>query len=134
MLCLIGKDLNRWLEQCIEAVSGDPNSARLSESRFIAALLFAPPTEVLDKLRGWGVINFQLIFSRAIGLNAVFPHPPSAGDVSEPFLRVFHKYADALCGVRLGSSDTEVAREDAFTFQIYASGEYSTYLERSWEE
>jgi len=134
MLCLIGKDLNRWLEQCVEMTSGDPLMAGVHEDAFIAALLFAPPVAVLKKLRSWGVINFQVIFSRAIGLNAAFPHPPSPSAVSESFLREFHKYADAMFDARLGSKDVERAREDPFTFEIFASGEYSSYLEKSWEE
>lgn len=133
-LCLIGKDLNRWLEQCVEVASVDPALAGLSECDFIAALLFAPPKTVVEKMRIWGVRNFQLICSRAIGLNAVFPHPPSASDVSEPFLRRFHKYADSLYDER-SKSDTPVAtRENRFTFAVYSSGEYATYLEKIWEE
>jgi len=76
MLCLIGMDLNRWLEQCVETASANPAMGGLPEGAFIAALLFAPPTPVQQKLHMWGVWNYQIIFSRAIGLNAVFPHPP----------------------------------------------------------
>ena len=77
MLCLIGMDLNRWLEQCVETASANPTmGGGIPEGAFIAALLFAPPTPVQQKLHMWGVWNYQIIFSRAIGLNAVFPHPP----------------------------------------------------------
>lgn len=134
MLCLIGKDLNRWLEQCVEATARDSELAGLSECNFIAALLFAPPTAVLQKMRIWGVKQYQVIFSRAIGLNAVFPHPPSASNVSESFLRNFHKYADALYDVRAKAEDATAAQEVTFAFEIYASGEYSSYLESIWEE
>jgi hypothetical protein len=135
MLCLIGKDLNRWLEQCVEVAAVDPELAGLRESSFVEVLLFAPPTPVLQKMRIWGIKNFQLIFSRAIGLNAVFPHPPSASDVSESFLRDFHKYADALYDARLKVEETAATQnENTFTFEIYASGEYSSYLQKAWEQ
>ena len=134
MLCLIGKDLNRWLGQCVEVASADPALVSLSECDFIAILLFAPPVSVLQKMRDWGVKNFQIIFSRAIGLNAVFPHPPPANEVSESFLHGFHKYADALYDARLKAQDPVATEENTFTFEIYASGEYSSYLEKIWEE
>lgn len=134
MLCLIGKDLNRWLGQCVEVASADPQLVSLSECDFIAILLFAPPVPVLQKMRNWGVKNFQIIFSRAIGLNAVFPHPPAASEVSESFLHGFHKYADALYDARLKAQDPAATEENTFTFEIYASGEYSSYLEKIWEE
>jgi hypothetical protein len=133
MLCLIGKDLNRWLGLCVEVVSGDPKLAGLSECDFIAVLLLAPPTALLQKMRSWGVRDFQRIFARAIGLNAVFPHPPSAGDVSESFLRDFDRYADALYDARLKAKDATEIQENVFTFEIYTSGEYSSYLEKTWE-
>jgi hypothetical protein len=134
MLCLIGKDLNRWLAQCLELASRDSELAGLSECNFITVLLFAPPTPLLRKMHTWGVRNFQLLFSRAIGLNAVFPDPPSANHVSDAFLRDFHRYADALYDVRLKSEDATVVPEDVFTFEIYASSEYLTHLETSWQD
>ena len=134
MLCLIGKDLNRWLGQCVELVSRNPELKGLSECDFIAILLFYPPTPVLQKLRAWGVKNYQVIFSRAIGLNVVFPHPPSFNHVSESFLRGLNGYADALYDVRLRAEEPSISDEDKFTFEIYASGEYAAFLEKSWEE
>ena len=134
MLCLIGKDLNRWLEQCVEMASRDSELAGFSECNFIVALLFAPPTAVLEKMRIWGVKQYQVIFSRAIGLNAVFPHPPSASDVSESFLRQFHIYADALYDARAKADGATADQEVAFIFEMYASGEYSAHLESIWAE
>jgi hypothetical protein len=134
MLCLIGKDLNRWLEQCVEVASRDAELACLSEGDFIAALLFAPPASVLQKMRIWGVRQYQTIFSRAIGLNSVFPHPPSASDVSESFLRGFQRYADALYDARAKAQGAAAAQEITFAFEIYASGEYSSHLESIWAE
>lgn len=134
MLCLIGKDLNRWLGQCVEMAARNPEFTGLSESDFIAVLLFYPPMPVLQKLQAWGVRNYQMIFSRAIGLNAVFPQPPSFNDVSESFLRGFNTYADALYDTRLKAEEPAASHEDEFTFEIYASGEYFSRMEQSWEE
>jgi hypothetical protein len=133
MLCLIGKDLNRWLEQCVEVASGDSELAGMSEYDFIAILLVTTPTSVLEKMQRWGVRDFHTVFSRAIGLNAVFAHPPSVSDVSESFLRGYDKYADALYDARL-KADSAATLDSTFTFEIYSSGEYSSYLERTWQE
>jgi hypothetical protein len=134
MLCLIGMDLDRWLAQCFEVASGDSELAGLSECNFITVLLFAPPVPFLQKMHAWGIKNFQLLFSRAIGLNAVFQNPPSINDISDAFLRNFHKYADALYDVRLKSGNATVVLEDIFTFEVYASSEYLLHLETSWKE
>ena len=133
MLCLIGKDLNRWLSQCVEMTSGDPKCPATSERDFIGSLLFATPRPVQEKLRSWGVASFQIIFSRALGLNSVFPHPPESADVPEPFLRNFCNYADALFDARMKDENASPFQEDRFTFEIYASGEYSSLLEKTWE-
>jgi len=134
MLCLIGKDLNRWLGQCVEVAAATPELAGLSECTFMAVLLFAAPPPVLQKMRTWGVGNFQILFSRAIGLNAVFPHPPKLREVSVSFLERFHKYADALYDARLKAEDIRTTQEHNFTFELYASGEYSSHLEKTWTE
>lgn len=134
MLCLIGKDLNRWVEQCVDMASVDPTLAGLSERDFIAALLFNPPASVQRKMHIWGVKNYQIIFSRAIGLNAAFPHPPSVFDMSESFLRRFHAYADALYDARCKAEEAAAGQGIKFAFEVFASGEYASYLEKSWEE
>lgn len=133
MICLLGKDLNRWLEQCVETAARDPKLAGMAECNFVAILLFAPPVPVIQKMRLWGVRNFQLIFSRAIGLNAVFPNPPSANEVSESFLRRYHKYADALYDARRNAEEVPET-QGTFTFEIYSSDEYTLHLERIWGE
>ena len=134
MLCLIGKDLDRWLSQCVDLASRESALAGFSESNFILLLLFSPPLTFLHKMRSWSIKNYQIIFSRAIGLNAVFPHPPAARDLSEAFLLKFHKYADALYDARLNSEYSANTLEDRFTFEVYASGEYASSLAKSWGE
>jgi hypothetical protein len=134
ILCLIGKDLNRWLGQCVELGSRDPELKGLSECDFIAVLLFYPPLPVLQKLRSWGAKNYQMIFSRAIGLNAVFPHPPSFNDVSADFLRDLGRYADALYDARLRVGQPAANHEDRFTFEILVSGEHFSFPDSSWAD
>lgn len=136
MLCFIGKDLNRWLEQCVELANADPelHGTGLSEASFINLLLFDAPASVVKKLESWEVGNYQLIFSRALGLNAVFPHPPGAGQVSEALLRGFHHYADALFDARLKFLPGAEIEGAGFHFELYASGEYAQLLEEAWSE
>lgn len=132
MLCFIGRDLNRWLEHCAELVSADPKHAGLTESSLIRFLLFDPPVTLVRKMRQWEVSNYQIIFTRALGLNSVFLQPPVPGEISGGLLRNFQAYADALFDTRLKlDPGVEVSDQD-FEFEIYASGEYIALLEKSW--
>jgi hypothetical protein len=89
---------------------------------------------VRAKLRGWGVFDYKSIFSRAIGLNAVFCAPPDENLVSSEFVRNYFRYADHMFACRQQmQAFTEVTVEN-FTFEIYASGEYSRLLEKAWGE
>src|SRR5215472_3880361 len=49
MLCFIGKDLNRWLEQCVAVASRNPETADITEAGLIGLLLFHPPAAVAQK-------------------------------------------------------------------------------------
>jgi len=132
MLCYLGKDLDRWLRQCVEMAVAHPHPGGLTEGSFVNLLLFDPPAAVIRKMRDWDVPNFQLVFSRAIGLNAVYPAPPRPSCVSEPLLRTFHLYADALFEARLRLEPGSEIRHEDFDFEIYSSGEYARRLEREW--
>jgi len=134
MLCFLGKDLDRWVGQCVEMSGKNPEMDGASEASFISLLLFDPPEAVTLKMSQWKVGNYQIVFSRALGLNLVYPFPPDAKAVSESLLRNFHSYADALFDLRLKMSPgAELSGKD-WHFEIYPSGEYSKLLERSWEE
>ena len=78
MLFFVGKDLLRWVAHCQDFVSGIPelSGAGINEQSFAEFLVQNPPETVRTKLRGWGVYDYKSIFSRAIGLNAVFCEPP----------------------------------------------------------
>lgn len=131
MLCYVGKDINRWLSQCME----NPRlvSAGISEASLIGLLLFDPPTQLIRKMQDWQVTNYQVIFSRALGVNAAFPDPPSPEQVSENFLRDMNHYADALFDCRFRQRNDVEMRSVEYDFEIYTSAEYTRILETSWE-
>jgi hypothetical protein len=136
MLFFVGKDLLRWIEHCLDFVSSIPElkSAGIREQTFAEFLVQSPPEAVRAKLRGWGVFDYKSIFSRAIGLNVVFSEPPDEDTVSTEFIRNYFRYADHMFACRQQmQSFTEITVEN-FTFDIYASGEYSRLLEKSWSK
>jgi len=137
MLFFVGKDLLRWVEQCLDFVSSIPElkGSGICEQSFSEFLVTNPPEAVRTKLRGWGVFDYKSIFSRAIGLNAVFCQPPDQSQVSSEFIRNYFRYADHMfaCRQQMREAFTELTVEN-FQFEIYASGEYSRLLEKSWAD
>jgi len=139
MLFFLGKDIFRWMEQCVGWAEREPllQSAQLSGQSFARLLIGSPPESVRQKLIQWGVADYAAIFSRAIGLNAMFAEPPPFDKLTADFLRSYHRYADALYRCYL---DSEPRRENGkaeigegnFRFELYASGEYSRLLESKW--
>jgi hypothetical protein len=136
MLFFVGKDLLRWIAHCLDFIGSIPDlkDAGIREQSFADFLVQSPPEAVRAKLRGWGVFDYKSIFSRAIGLNAIFCQPPDQTQVSVEFIRNYFRYADHLFACRQQmQAFTEVTMEN-FHFEIYASGEYSRLLEKAWEE
>ena len=136
MLFFVGKDLLRWIAHCLDFVSSVPElkDSGIREQSFAEFLVQNPPEKVRAKLRAWGVFDYKSIFSRAIGLNAVFCEPPDEDQVSTEFIRNYFRYADHMFACRQQiQAFTEVTVEN-FHFEIYASGEYSRLLEKAWEE
>jgi hypothetical protein len=136
MLFFVGKDLLRWIEHCLDFVGSIPElkDSGIREQSFAEFLVQNPPEKVRTKLRGWGVFDYKSIFSRAIGLNAVFCEPPDESRVSPEFVRNYFRYADHMFACRQQiQAFTEITVEK-FHFEIFASGEYSRMLEKSWEE
>ena len=131
MLCCLGKDLNRWLEQCLEFAAADPDLLSLTEGDLMDLLVEHPPSAVAAKMQTWGVSDFRSIFARALGLTAVFPNPPSREQLTDSFVRDFSRYADALYRVRRQTVPSGAAAF-SFRFEVYASGEYARILERAW--
>jgi hypothetical protein len=89
---------------------------------------------VKDKLANWGVADYPSIFSRALGLNALFTRPPEADLVAEEFLRNYHSYADSLFRCYMDMQPHRSITAVNFRFDLYASGEYSRMLESEWGE
>ncbi len=136
MLFYVGKDLVRWIEQCLDFVS---HHAELAEEgirfqSFAYLLVYNPPKAVKDKLRKWGVADYQGIFSRAIGISSVFVEPPEQTQLTSDFLRNYYRYADHLFAARLNLNRYTELNPRRFDFSLYASGEYAQMLEREWEQ
>jgi hypothetical protein len=135
MLFFLGKDVFRWMDQCVEwaASTAELAGAEVREQSFAGLLTGGTPAEVKQKLETWGVADYSSIFSRAIGLNSLFAEPPAFDALSEEFLANYHRFADALFQCFMEMEPHLIATPQNFRFDLYASGEYSRMLEREWE-
>jgi len=134
MLFYVGRDLVRWIEQCMEFVERQPELLRsgIKEQSFAAHLIQQPPPEVEAKLRKWGVIDYRSIFGRALGLNAIFADIPERQQLADGFIRNYYRFADQMFQCRQSGVTFAEIKEFGFEYEIYASGEYSRLLEREW--
>jgi hypothetical protein len=133
MLICIGKDLLRWIGQCMDCVgrAGALNPA-LSEQSFASIVVESPPEPVRHKLENWGVTDRRGVFARAIALNSIFEEPPPPDCLAPGFLNSYHRYADFawMCFQQLRPfHEVDPA---GFTFEIFASDEYAQKLESEW--
>jgi len=135
MLFFLGKDLLRWIEQCLECTRRIPEleEAGVRAQSFAGLLTLSPPEPVKEKLARWGVVDHASIFSRALGLNTMFAQPPDFDVLAEEFLRYYHRYADYLYRCYLESEPHCMLTAANFHFDLYASGEYSRMLESEWD-
>ena len=135
MLYFLGKDVFRWMEQCLDRVTRAPElrDGEWRAQSFSALLTAGTPLDVKEKLLRWGVSDYVSIFSRAIGLNILFTAPPAFEILSEEFLRNYHRYADSLYRCYMESGPYLPVDSRLFQFALYASGEYSRLLESEWE-
>lgn len=138
MLLFLGKDLFRWMQQCVDFTcrSEIPDSGlyrRICEQSFAALVVESPPVSVQTKLQNWGVADRRAIFSRAIGINSLFSSPPPPETLSTMFLQNYHRYADHayICYQHLKPFQALHARQVAF--DIYASEEYARLLSEQWQ-
>ncbi len=136
MLFYVGKDLVRWIEQCLEHIARQPDlcTQPIRYQSFAAHLVSNAPASVQSKLRKWGVADYKAIFTRALGLNALWSDIPDCDTLTEEFIRNYYRYADAMFACRQGQAQFTEIGEFGFDFDIYASGEYSRMLEREWAE
>ena len=84
MLYYLGRDLVRWIEQCMEQIEHEPElqGKNYKFQTFAAFLIEDAPEFVQAKLKKWGVADYKAIFTRAIGLNAVFAGVPAQDNIS----------------------------------------------------
>jgi hypothetical protein len=136
MLFYVGKDVTRWIEQCVEHVEREPELRTLGirPQSFAAFLVNFAPAEVEVKLRRWGVGDYRAIFMRALGLNALLADMPSRRYLSDDFVRHYYRYADQLFLAKQGEAPFKDISTMGFGFELLASGEYSRRLEREWAE
>lgn len=134
MLYFLGRDVLRWIEQCVETVERGAGTASngMAAQTFARLLTADPPRNVKDKLMRWGVADYASIFSRAIGLNAIFATPPEVEQLAEEFLRSYHRYADAMYECYMESQPYAGLAARDVRLELYASGEYSRLLESEW--
>jgi len=136
MLFYVGKDLLRWIEQCLELVSRSPElgASGIRYQSFAAYLVNHTPEPVIAKLKKWGVADYKSIFSRALGLSAVLATVPERSALTDDFVRNYYRYADQLFEIRQKEATFTDISNLGLNFEIYASGEYSRMLEREWAE
>src|SRR5581483_3932944 len=136
MLFYVGKDLVRWIEQCLEHVdrNEDLRDAGIKYQSFAAYLVGHTPQPVQDKLKKWGVADYKSIFTRALGLNAVHSGVPRREHLADDFVRNYYRFADQMFACRQAEASFTDISELGFDFEIFASGEYSRMLEREWAE
>ncbi|HUS05655.1 MAG TPA: hypothetical protein VMZ52_05145 [Bryobacteraceae bacterium] len=136
MLFYVGRDLVRWITQSLEFIQREPElqAADIHFQSFASLLVEDPPTAVLEKLKKWGVVDYQAIFSRAIGLNCMLAELPEMTMLSDDFLRGYYRYADHLFSCCQSARSFQLIRSLQFDFDLFASGEYTRMLERQWEE
>ena len=135
MLFYVGRDLIRWIDQCLDLCDRDEElkKAGMCYQAFAALLVDDPPQNVREKLKTWGVADYRSIFCRALGLNAIFAELPPRNMISEEFVRHYYRYADQLYLSRQLLWNFTELQPSQFVFDLYASGEYSRMLEREWE-
>lgn len=136
MLFYVGKDLTRWIEQCLECVRRNRGELPrgITHQSFAALLIQSAPSAVETKLRKWGVADYKSIFTRALGLQSLFADVPTRPFLSEDFVRHYFRYADQLFTARQSEAEFIALTSADFNFELYSSGEYSRMLERSWGE
>src|SRR5580704_10896763 len=95
MLYFLGKDVFRWIGQCMEMAERTPGR---------------------EKLIRWGVADYPAVFARAMGLNTVFAAPPEFQALAEDFLRHYHSSASLLYQSFIDAEPHRVIDGQSFRF------------------
>jgi hypothetical protein len=134
MLFFLGRDLMRWIDQCMDFVTrtSELSSKGLGAQSFAAFMVENPPDSITEKLRIWGVTDRKSVFSRALAINSLLNQPPTAESLSPVFLQNYHRFLDYqfICFQNL-EPFTEIGPAN-FEVQMYASAEYSQMLAEQW--
>jgi len=135
MLLFLGKDIFRWLQQCVDFIGrSGKETTKFSEQSFAALVVEQPPACVREKLERWGVTDRRAVFSRAIGIHTLFSSPPPIETLSPTLLKNYHRFADHayICFQHLRPFHELDSKQ--FHFEIYASEEYARLLSDQWEK
>ncbi|MFN7937413.1 MAG: hypothetical protein U0R19_29065 [Bryobacteraceae bacterium] len=135
MLFYLGRDLGRWMEQCMELVDRDESlkTMGIRAPSFATMLVEDPPDNVREKLKVWGVADYKAIFSRALGLNSIFAEVPDRDILNPEFIRNYYRYADHMFACSQQMNPFTEVRSKNFQFDLFASGEYTRMLEKEWK-
>jgi hypothetical protein len=79
------------------------------------------------------VHEFKTIFSRAVGIHAIFSDLPDPHALRVEFVRFYHLFADHLYVCRQQLFPFTPLPSACFDFALYSSAEYARMLEREWE-
>ena len=136
MVYYVGRDVTRWVEQCMDVVSRHSGAfpEGLEAQSFADYLVRNAPSCVEEKLRKWGVNDYRSIFARGIALNVMFAEAPVRGRLGNEFVRNYHRYADQAFQCYQAQCTWTPLERDRVVFELYASGEYSRMLEQAWGE
>jgi hypothetical protein len=134
MLLFLGKDIFRWIEQCLDHMERSGDAGLRTNAQCLASTVVeTPPPAVRAKLESWGVSDRRAVFSRAIGIRCLFEEPPGIETLSPLFLEHYHRFADYAFICFQQMRPYKAAEANAFDFQIYASEEYSQILSAEWQ-
>lgn len=136
MLFYVGKDIFRWLDQCVDVCERSPEliGNGITHQSFGHLLIKQTPPDVAAKLRSWGVIEYARIFSRAIGIHTQFREAPPRSLLHDDYLRHYYRFADYAFACWKDIKRAPLLMEEQFPFTLYASGEYAKMLEQQWGE
>jgi len=136
MLYYVGKDVTRWMEQCVEAVARVPEfeGRSIPQQSFAQMLIEQTPDDVEEKLRSWGVVEYARIFCRSIGIYNQFREVPDVGSLQTDYLRYYYRYADYAYAAWRDLRKAPMLEQPSFPFGLFASGEYARMLEEQWKE
>ena len=133
-LVYLGKDIFRWIGQCLDHMKRSAEvDVRCNAQLFSALIVDSPPVAVREKLASWGVSDRRKVYSRAVGMRCLFEDPPDINLLSPEFLQSYHRFADSAY-VRFECLAEHISLDSGrFDFQIYSSQELWRILSDQWQ-